>query len=204
MTCDDAREAISADLDGEAHPFEHAVVDRHLRGCPACRAFLTDATALHRATRVRPAEPVPDLTMAIVAAVGPIRPNPGPHWSRYVLGAIAVTELLLAIPAVFLAVGADSGTVHPVREMGAADLAVAVGLLVAALQPWRVYALLPFASVLGVAVAATSTLDLVRGDTDLGAEAHHILELVGIATLVVLHRRTERRPDRAASGVLVQ
>lgn len=203
MRCEHVQEAISADLDGEEHPFDHSTVDGHLVRCETCRAFLAEATAMHRANRVRPAEPVPDLTMSIAAAVVPLRPNPGLHWSRYVLGAIAVTELLLAIPVVFLAVGADPGAVHPIREMGAADLAVAVGLLVAALQPWRALAFLPFAAALGLAIATTSTLDLVRGDTDLGAEAHHILELIGVAVLVVLQRRTDRPPDRSAPGVLV-
>lgn len=203
MRCEQTREALSADLDGEEHPFDHRAVDDHLLGCPPCRGFLAEATALHRATRIRPAEAVPDLTMSIVAAVGPFRRRPEPHWSRYVLGAIAVTELVLAIPVMFLAVGADPGAIHPMREVGAADLAVAVGLLVAALQPWRAAALLPFAAALGVAIAATSTLDLFRGDTDLGAEAHHILELVGIAALVVLQRRTDRPPDRSTHDVLV-
>lgn len=197
------QEAVSADLDGEEHPFDRSTVEGHLIRCVDCRSFLSEATALHRATRIRSAEPVPDLTMSIVAAVGPVRPRSGPHWSRYVLGTVAVTELLLAIPVVFLDIGADPDAIHPIREMGTADLAVAVGLLVAALQPWRASALLPFASALGFAIAATSSFDLVRGDTDLGAEAHHILELVGVAALVVLQRRTDRPPDRTASGALV-
>jgi predicted anti-sigma-YlaC factor YlaD len=201
VRCEQVREAVSADLDGEEHPFDHATVDGHLVRCEECRAFLTEATALHRVARVRPAEAVPDLTMSIVAAVGPLRPNPGPHWARYVLGAVAVTELLLAIPVMFLAVGADPDAIHPMREVGAADLAVAVGLLVAALQPWRAAALLPFAAALGLAIATTSTLDLVRGDTDIGSEAHHLLELVGIVALVILQRRTDRPPGPAVGAL---
>jgi len=83
MECAPIREAISARLDGEDPPLPEAAVADHLEGCPACTRWADEATALHRLTRVRTAEPVPDLSAAIVAAALPSsRPWPGPDGRR--------------------------------------------------------------------------------------------------------------------------
>lgn len=199
MDCDQACEAVSADLDGEDHPYDRRAVESHLVGCAACRDFLHEATTLHRVTRVRPAPRMPDLTERIMAAVGTTRASPARlHWSRYALGALAATELLLALPVILMASGAEPGGVHVARETGGADLALAIGLLVAVIQPWRSQGLLPVAVALGVAVTATSVADLVAGRADLGGEAHHILELAGIVVLVILSRRVAPTPNRPA------
>jgi anti-sigma factor RsiW len=46
MTCDDLREWLSAELDGEARPAEREAVRRHRETCPACRRARTAAVAL--------------------------------------------------------------------------------------------------------------------------------------------------------------
>lgn len=68
MDCDHIREALSARLDGEDPGADPEVLDRHLGGCAACTDWSQDLQVLHRLVRVRPAEAVPDLTAAIVAA----------------------------------------------------------------------------------------------------------------------------------------
>ena len=67
MDCTDARTAISARLDGEALPTAVPGVDAHLRTCADCREYEAAASMMHRRLRLRPAEPVPDLSASIVA-----------------------------------------------------------------------------------------------------------------------------------------
>ncbi len=134
MDCTTCRQAISADLDGEASRDERAAVESHLAGCAGCRAWALDASRLHRLVRLRPAEMVPDLAPAILARAHP--PNPGRwEWIRTALAVVALTELVLSVPALF---GFDAGaSVHVARHVGSLSAALAVGLLYAAWKPVR-------------------------------------------------------------------
>jgi anti-sigma factor RsiW len=78
MTCRDVAEFLMAYLSGELLPERRAVFDRHLEGCPDCRAYLATyerTIALAQAACGDPdAPPAPDvpaeLVQAIVAASG--------------------------------------------------------------------------------------------------------------------------------------
>ena len=158
MECAQIREALSARLDGEPADLPDDQVDGHLLGCRACTSWAEELATLHRMVRVREAEPVPDLSAAIVAAFVPARGGAGPDArhlgplgepisrARWALFVVALTQLVLAGPALF---GDDSGaTVHVAREVGSFGVALAVGLLVAAWQPARAWGLLPLAAAL--------------------------------------------------------
>ena len=201
MECTHFREAISARLDGEEAGMPAAALDAHLAGCRACRAWSEELTGLHRLVRVRSADHVPDLTAEIVDAFVPA-PGRRSAWrlvhgevvsnARWALFAVALTQLVLAGPALLL--GEDSGaTVHVARELGAFDVALAVGLLVAAWQPLRAWGLLPVAAALALVMAGTAVLDLVDGSTDTAGEAHHLLDVAGVLLLWLVAR--EARPD---------
>jgi predicted anti-sigma-YlaC factor YlaD len=56
--CDRIREWISLSTDGELSRIEHALVERHLVGCPDCEAFATDVEAFTMALRTAPLEPL--------------------------------------------------------------------------------------------------------------------------------------------------
>lgn len=43
MTCKQARDVLSADLDGEASPLEQELVQRHLDACSGCQAWIAAA-----------------------------------------------------------------------------------------------------------------------------------------------------------------
>lgn len=189
MRCDMIREALSARLDGEATSLDDDAVDHHLHTCPACTAWADELTALHRVVRVREAEPVPDLTAAILAAAptatrarrrSPLTEVVSP--ARWALLVVALTQLVLAAPALLL--GEDAGaSVHVARELGAFDVALAVGLLVAAWQPARAWGLLPVVAALACVMGGTAVLDVVRGTASSLGEAHHVLDLAGVAVL---------------------
>jgi predicted anti-sigma-YlaC factor YlaD len=202
MSCEAFHELISADLDGEADEHEQAVLAAHLETCARCRAFVADATALHRATRIAPASTVPDLTDVILerAAADPsigrrrIRRRNGPaHGAprsrvavlafQYGLLVVALMMMVLALPELFASSGEG---VHVSRHLGGWDVAFAVGLLIAALQPWRARGLLPMAAALAGVMVVTAAIDVVRGSTAGLAEGTHLLEVFGLVFLWLL------------------
>jgi predicted anti-sigma-YlaC factor YlaD len=203
MDCQHTREAISARLDGEDAGPDAARLDQHVAGCATCAAWAADLDVLHRLVRVRAAEPVPDLTAAILGAAPRSQPaladrvGERPSWwrpfteristVRWALFAIALTQLVLAGPALLL--GEDAGaTVHVARELGSFDVALAVGLLVAAWQPARAWGLLPVAGALALVLGLTAVLDVVDGTASGFGEAHHVLDLAGVALLWLVAR----------------
>jgi copper(I)-binding protein len=96
VSCEIWREALSARLDGEEPPAGATDVDGHLASCPECAAYAGDLDALHRATRLRPAEEVPDLTDAILAQAP--ASSRRPHRRSGVLVA-AIVPLVLVVCA---------------------------------------------------------------------------------------------------------
>ncbi len=204
MRCQPCREALSARLDGEAPGIADELVDAHLRACAPCRTFASGAAALNRRTAVRSVEAVPDLTASILAGAGP-RPAPvptparvgaatGAHWSRWALLAVALTQLLLALPT--LAVGREGeGAAHLARELGAWDVALAAALLWVVFRPERAAGLVPFVAMVGLAMVGTAALDVAAGRADALAESRHLPELVGLALLVGIARNPiDREP----------
>jgi predicted anti-sigma-YlaC factor YlaD len=190
MRCDTIREALSARLDGEPEGTDPGAVDSHLRGCADCTAWAAELGALHRTVRVREAEPVPDLTAAILGTPSPARRS---AWqevispARWALFVVALSQLVLAAPALLL--GEDAGaTVHVARELGAFDVALAIGLLVAAWQPARAWGLLPVIAALGLVMAGTAIVDVVRGTASGLGEAHHLLDVAGLVLLWLVAR----------------
>ena len=114
--------------------------------------------------------------------------------ARWALFVVALTQLVLAAPALLL--GEDAGaTVHVARELGSFDVALAVGLLVAAWQPARAWGLLPVIAALGLVMAGTAVVDVARGTATGFGEAHHVLDLAGLV-LLWLVAREERASAR--------
>ncbi len=175
-----------------------ATLDAHLAACPRCTEFATGSGQLHRASRLRTADEVPDLVGAVLARVEtPKRSRP--EWARYALFVVALSQLLLALPALLF--GDSLGaSVHIARELGSWDVALAVGLLYAAWRPERAAGLLPFAAALAATMLLTAVLDVASGRESALAESHHLLELVGLALLVVLARPAWRRSRPAISA----
>ena len=70
IDCDNARQALSAGLDGEQAPVSASDLERHLAGCPLCRQFLTDARRLAQLAPPRPVRQAPaGLTAALTSAL---------------------------------------------------------------------------------------------------------------------------------------
>lgn len=80
--CAVVREAISARLDGEAPPPGASDPAAHLDTCAECRSYSAALEMLHRTTRVRPAEAIPDIASQVLAASVAPEPRPGDDIAR--------------------------------------------------------------------------------------------------------------------------
>jgi predicted anti-sigma-YlaC factor YlaD len=200
MTCMQIHQAISARLDGEDPAVDESTLYAHLAGCADCRAFAHDAEALHRTVRLAPAPEIPDLAPAILTAIGAeSRADAEPDTNlalRWILVAIAVAQIAIAIPA--LVFGSDAGLpVHTARHIGSFDVALAVGFLYAAWKPSRINGLLPVVGALVVCLLASSFLDVAAGSTRALGEAQHVLDFVGLVVVWLLSRPASRRVQLA-------
>ncbi len=181
MRCEEVPEVLSAFLDGELDLSGSAPLQEHLADCAACAALEHEWLALHRMVRLHPAEPVPDLTAAVLARVHPPRPGHR-QWVRFTLACVALTQIVLGLPALVL--GDDTGaTVHVARHVGSLTVAVAIGLLYAAWRPVRAFGMLPVVGALAVLSMLTAVIDTVDGHAGALAESQHLFEVVGLLLL---------------------
>ena len=191
MDCDRCRTALSAQLDGEDPGLPSAAVETHLARCAGCREFATGASRLHRLARVAPAEPVPDLSGPILAAIGaPAEPTANDdrtQFLRITLAVVAIIQLAMAVPAFVL--GDDAGLpTHVARHLGSFAVALGVGLLVVAWRPDRAAGILPVVGVVVLCLLVGSAIDIVNGRAAPGAEVSHAPELVGLVAVWFLAR----------------
>jgi len=177
---------LSARLDDETTAAEDAVSDAHLAGCVSCRTWWSEAGRVTRMLRVRPAEHLPDLVDAVMAgtAVTAVRRH---LWVRYCLAIVALTEIVMAIPAVL--VGSTDAPIDEAPYIGSFGLAVAIGLLYVAWRPGRAAGILPIVAALAATMAVTAGVHLAIGRTNSLGEAHHLLEVSGLVLVWFLAGR---------------
>ena len=184
MECDLAEELLSARLDDQCTAAELAALDQHLAGCAGCRQHEAALAALHRASRVRSADPVPDLSRLIMAKAHPPRPGRG-EWVRVALAVVALTQLVLALPALLL--GDDVGaTVHVARHVGSFSVALAIGMAYAAWRPERAFGLLPSAAALAGCTLLAAGFDVAGGRVGVLAESAHVMDVAALVLLWLL------------------
>jgi predicted anti-sigma-YlaC factor YlaD len=207
MRCEQVHEALSARLDGEAEIQPRVAVDAHLDGCPSCQAWLAGAQRVTRTVRMQ-AVPVPDLTARILAAAHTEGVLPaaataaqarthGTTWwvgLRWGLGLLAVVQVMLAVPDLLGAVGHEA---HAGREVAAFDIALAVGLLIAAFYPEHARIFAPVVLTLVLCFAAISAVDVMQGAVAPSRVAVHAIAVIQANLLWLIARRVEPRAATA-------
>ncbi|MEP1123270.1 MAG: zf-HC2 domain-containing protein [Ilumatobacter sp.] len=179
--CDDARILVSVVADDEATRHERRTLDAHLDGCADCSSFAAALTGAERRLRMRPAEPVPDLVLAVTSRVRPAVLGRG-GWMRPALAWVAI--VLFAQNIVPLVLGrTDGAETHLARHLGAFGVAMAIGFAYVAWRPHRSFGMLPFAGALVLTMFASAGFDLIDGDRSPLAESAHLAELAGLALL---------------------
>jgi predicted anti-sigma-YlaC factor YlaD len=220
MRCDQYRESASARFDREARRVTDAALDAHLAGCPECAGWYAAAQRVSGLVRAARAEPVPDLSTAVLAATLPAREGapgarrgrirPGELLVRAGLGLLAVGQILLAAPAL---AGHDAlaHSLHSSHETGAWNLALAVAFGWIALRPRHAAGLLPLLAAFAAVVTMTSIPDLHAGRVPPDRVSTHALVWCAaalVAALIWMRRQAEppspegggRRPAPGSAG----
>jgi predicted anti-sigma-YlaC factor YlaD len=193
VDCETAREAISALLDDELGRRDRAALEYHLSSCTGCSRWQQLAHEVTRNARLEPARPVPTRSDVLVSEVrGRSRPPRHPTnltWARIGLVAVAVAQAGITVPS--LLYGRDQrAPVHVAHEVGAFAMALAVGFLVAAWRPERARGMRAVVGAAAALLVVTAAADLLRGRTDFGDEAPHLLAVTGWLLLVYVAAAT--------------
>ncbi|MGC5050981.1 zf-HC2 domain-containing protein [Micromonospora sp. DT48] len=216
MRCEQWREILSAQLDGEATADEQQRVGVHLETCVGCQTWFDAAAAVTRRTRTRVVTSQPDLTESILAVAPP------PHRSRRTRVASAISwwptslgrpglvnglrATLGLLGAVQLVLGlaqvgrGDVGThlhatgQHLWHESAAWNVAVGAGFLFVALRRTSPSGLVPMLGAFVVTLVLLSVNDLVTAQVEVERLVGHGFLVVGYLITVLL-ARSSRRPD---------
>ncbi|MCP3785605.1 zf-HC2 domain-containing protein [Micromonospora sp. A3M-1-15] len=194
MACEQWREILSAQLDGEASRSESEAADAHLAGCAGCRGWFEAAAGVTRRARTQLAPQVPDLVDAVLAAA----PPPRPGWRerlalglRGVLGLLGAVQLVLGLAEVGRETVIDHGHAtgqHLWHESAAWNVAVGAGFLYVALRRSAPAGLLPMLSAFVATLVLLSVNDLITGQVAVQRLVSHGFLLVGWVVMVLLAR----------------
>jgi predicted anti-sigma-YlaC factor YlaD len=197
MECYQAREAISAMIDGEDPGLPRADVNAHLARCADCASWQQRAHALTRRARLGGPSLDRDLAPAVLAASPRLPAGRGDRWRRAGLLVVAVAQLAITVPLLIL--GHDHGAgPHAAHELGSFDLALAIAFAVGAIRPSLSAGLAWPCGVAATGLAATAIIDMIAGQTFGADEAQHLIAVAG-ALLLFWQARTTGR-DTVAAG----
>lgn len=213
MECVRYREQLSARMDGEATELTEAQLDEHLAGCSACRGFADSAGAVNRRLRVQRVRELPDLSGPILAGLAHrpagVRRHRVPALVRVALGGVALAQIALGLAQLFglshmglnmAAMTGMPGQDHLFNESTAWNIAVGIGLLVAAGRPRLARG---FLAPLGVFVAVLTIVsigDIVSRQVTAARLESHIFLVLGLVLLFLVDR-TARVPAPIADEI---
>jgi predicted anti-sigma-YlaC factor YlaD len=210
MGCEQWREVLSAQLDGEETPAERVAAQAHLAGCGDCRTWFDQAAAVTRRARLSVTVAGDDITDLVLDAL----PAPAPRRMRArlvltlraVLGLIGALQLTLGLTQIGRGVAAAhdhaaSGVLssgHLWHESAAWNVAVGAGFLFVAARRTAPTGLVPMLSAFVGTLVLLSVNDLVTGRVDTTRLVSHAFLLAGYAVVVALSR-PGLRPDGPSS-----
>jgi predicted anti-sigma-YlaC factor YlaD len=192
LSCTEYEDALSALADNEPSLLASDVVERHLVGCVSCRQFQAATRGPALAPALAVVDTPADEALRMSRLVAKVDRNSTPETVRYLLGAVALSIILLALPELF-ASDTSGAVAHADRHLGSFSAAYGVLLLVTAVRPARARTALPVAVVLAAAIGITAISDLVRGKIPLVGEVLHLPELLSVVLVWLLARRTRIR-----------
>jgi predicted anti-sigma-YlaC factor YlaD len=193
--CDQYREALSAELDGEPHGVPEDALSAHLSACSDCREWFDRAARVTRLVRLAPATAIPDLAPGVLAAL----PTSSPGRRRLFAGARGALVVVAFLQALLAWSGAltgqdDMATGHVAHEVGAWNLALAVAFLMVATRPKAADALIAPVGVFVTVLAVVAASDAAAGDLALGRLLGHLLVGTGLVLLVTIGRTAPQQP----------
>ncbi|MFU8870868.1 zf-HC2 domain-containing protein [Micromonospora sp. SL4-19] len=211
MGCEQWREVLSAQLDGEETAAERVAAEAHLDGCGDCRAWYDRAAAVTRRARLSVSVTGDDLTDVILAAL----PAPAPRRRerialtlRTVLGLIGTLQLVLGLAQIGQgATGVHDHTTtgalasgHLWHESAAWNVAVGAGFLFVAARRTTPTGLVPMLSAFVGTLVLLSVNDLATGRVDTTRLISHGFLVAGYVIVVALSRPRLRPGGPAQRG----
>ncbi|MER7893248.1 zf-HC2 domain-containing protein [Micromonospora sp. NPDC094482] len=199
MGCEQWREMLSAQLDGEETAAERAAAETHLTECRDCRTWFDQAAAVTRRARLSVSVPGPDLTDVVLGAL-PARTPRRRHrlvlTLRAALGLVGALQLLVGLAQIGRgATGAHAHAAagalasgHLWHESAAWNVAVGAGFLFVATRRTPPTGLVPMLSAFVATLVLLSVNDMVTGRVDTSRLVSHGFLLAGYAIVVALSR----------------
>ena len=161
------------------------MVDDHLAGCGACRAWRESAHRVTRLSRLAPvAEPSrPDpVWRAAVLERAPRRRRPSPGLLRAALVAVAAAQAALTVPLLAF------GRLDVTHDLGAVEAALAVAFAMVARRPSRAPGVAPVVGTAAVLLLAMEAVGLADGGGAVLDLGRHLVVLAGWLLLLPLSR----------------
>ncbi len=180
-------------------------VDEHLDGCPGCRGWADAAAEVTRRARLVPAQPVPDVTAAVLARL-PAAPSRRRRdgWDaglRLALLAVGAGQLAVSVPVLSAGMAGMAAPVHLAHETAAWNLGLAACFLVVAVLPRLAAGALPFLLSFTAVLSWVTLGDLRAGHVHADRAVAHLLLLGGallVSALALRHRAPRGGPARAS------
>jgi predicted anti-sigma-YlaC factor YlaD len=190
-------------LDGEDPGMPTEPAREHAASCAGCEAFLAAATELRRRTRLQPAPELADVAPRVLASIAQDSAGRAAQRRRVLvargaLAALAVVQAGLAAPVLLL--GRDQqAPLHVAHEVGSFCVAIAAGLLLAAVRPRLAGGMLPLVGVMSGLLLLTAAADVAAGGTQVVDEAPHLLVFAAFLVLWWLAKEWASQPSIGAS-----
>jgi predicted anti-sigma-YlaC factor YlaD len=200
MKCHEAREAISALIDGEDAGLPPEEVEAHLAHCADCVSWRQRAHALTRRARLGNSFLDHDLSLQVLAASPRVPASHRDLTQRLGLIVVALAQIAVTVPLLILGHDHDAGT-HAAHELGSFDLALAIAFAVGAIRPVLSAGLAWPCGVAATGLAGTAVLDMIAGQTMGADEAQHLIAVAG-ALLLFWQARTTGRYGAGAAPAL--
>lgn len=208
MTHERARAELSARLDGEQSARLAKPLAEHLATCHSCQQWQRAAETVTTRVRRAPSQGGQDRTAEILAAVLSDQPRRPSRTRRRFLfqvrvGLAAVTAGQFAVfilPALILGHAGGGAPVHASHELGAFELAIAVGFVVAAFRPSLARGILPLVGVASGTLFILAAVDSALGYTNLAAETPHLVTLAGTLLVFLMARLSRGTEDPGQTG----
>jgi len=202
--CDQARELISAALDGVIDGGDTAHwARRHVAGCVDCADWADRATRLDRMLRLHPAQDDPDLAETILAQVRLPRRGRWRPALRVALALVALAQLALGVTSLFGPVGmtmAMPDTQHLDHEQAAFNTAFGIALALVAFNRRQARGQVPVLATFVLVLAVSSVFDLVDGVVTWSRLLTHLPVLLGLLLSTALGRIPDSEPGPLTSA----
>ena len=199
MECQRYREQLSARMDGEDTDVLDRQLDAHLAACPECRSWADAAVAVNRRLRVQRVRELPDLSGRILRAALAGTPARVPLrrvgvLARVALVVVGVAQLALGLAQLFglshmgMSMASMAGQDHLFNESTAWNLAVASGLLVAAIRPRLARGFLAPLAMFVAVLTIVSIGDIVARQVTTARLESHVFLVLGLMLLFLVDR----------------